>query len=245
MLNALLVALIVLFLSACGGSGNSETTSGDIKAYLIPLYSYPVGSYQSEWERLYQLSTSKRVFVIVNVSNGPGKEKDLNFENAINRLKSKGYKVVGYIKTSYGEKDINQVKSEIDSWLEFYGNKIDGFFLDEVSNTLDKYQYYENISRYVRSKDKLIILNPGTNIPLEFFNLADKIVVFENSKSVFFSFIYHDYRRIDPERVCTIVYDVSSKDEAERIKAKSLENNSHCVYLLQGNSYFVLSQYID
>ncbi|WP_333784172.1 spherulation-specific family 4 protein [Thermocrinis sp.] len=239
------MALIVLFLSACGGSGNSETTSRDIKAYLIPLYSYPVGSYQSEWERLYQLRTSKRVFVIVNVSNGPGEEKDLNFENAINHLKSKGYKVVGYIATSYGEKDINQVKSEIDSWLEFYGNKIDGFFLDEVSNRLDKYQYYENISRYVRSKDKLIILNPGTNTPLEFFNLADKIVVFENSTSAFFSFIYDDYRRTNPERVCTIVYDVASREEAERIKAKSLENNSQCVYLLQGDSYFVLSQYID
>jgi len=29
---------------------------------IIPLYSYPVGQYQSEWEKLYNLNTSNIVY---------------------------------------------------------------------------------------------------------------------------------------------------------------------------------------
>ncbi|WP_448583245.1 spherulation-specific family 4 protein [Thermocrinis sp.] len=245
MLKAFFVGIVILLLGACGGSNTLSDTHKEVKAYLIILYSYPIGQYQQEWEKLYQLNTDKKVFVVVNVSNGPGNEKDQNFENAITTLKSKGYSVLGYINTKYGEKDLNLVKSEADRWLEFYGDKIDGFFIDEVYNTLDRYSYYEQISNYLRSKSKLIVLNPGTNIPLEYFQLADKIVVFENSADEFLRYTYNNYRAVEPERVCTIVYNLTSREEAQRIKTKSLENNSECLYLSEDNTYFKLSPYLE
>lgn len=90
---------------------------------------------------------------------------------------------------SDGEKPIEDVKSDIDTWKSFYGN-IQGIFLDEVSNRIDLLDYYHNISAYIRSEplfgsQALVIINPGGNIPENYTMLADNCVIFEQSYSAF------------------------------------------------------------
>jgi 3-dehydroquinate dehydratase len=240
------LSIFLATLFGCGPSGNNSSvqSSKDNYAYIIPLYSYPVGTYEQEWQRLYNLTTVNDVFVIVNASNGPGGYTDPNFLNAITTLKSKGFKVIGYVWTSYGSRSLEDVKNDMDKWLNFYGSeRIDGFFIDEVG---ENYDYYRDVFQHARSRNKLVILNPGTNINASFFAIADKIAVFESPLKEFENFHYANYTGLDPERVCTIVYE-TPQDKVSYVENKAKQNNSRCLYIHnRGGSelYFYLSPYL-
>ncbi|MFZ8785400.1 spherulation-specific family 4 protein [Thermocrinis sp.] len=242
----LFLSVFLATLFGCGSSGNNSSvqSSKDNYAYIIPLYSYPVGTYEQEWQRLYNLTTVNDVFVIVNVSNGPGGHTDPNFLNAITKLKSRGFKVIGYVLTFYGSRSLEDVKNDMDKWLNFYGSeRIDGFFIDEV---VENYDYYREVFQHARSRNKLVILNPGTNIDASFFAIADKIVVFEDSLTRFENFRYANYTGLDPKRVCTIVFE-TSQDNVSYVENKAKQNNSMCLYIHdRGGSelYFYLSPYL-
>jgi len=242
----LFLSIFLATLFGCGPSGNNSSgqSSKDNYAYIIPLYSYPVGTYQQEWQRLYNLTTVNDVFVIVNVSNGPGVNTDSNFLNAITTLKSRGFKVIGYVWTSYGSRSLGNVKNDMDKWLNFYGSeRIDGFFIDEVA---ENYDYYREVFQHARSRNKLVILNPGTNINANFFAIADKIVVFEDSLTRFENFRYANYAGLDPKRVCTIVYQ-TPQDKVSFVENKAKQNNSKCLYIHDRGGwrlYFYLSPYL-
>jgi hypothetical protein len=191
--------------------------------------------------------------VIINPDNGPGDTTDANYLDAINQLKAKGFYVIGYVYTSCGNRDLDDIKNDINKWLSLYGaDKIDGFFIDEVSNNIKKYSYYNSIYTYSNSKGKLVILNPGTNVNIEFFNISDKIVVFEDSEASFEAFQYNDYSSINSDRVCSIVYSTPS-DKVSFVEDKMLKNNSSCGYIhdkadnwQSGDSaYFYLSPYLQ
>jgi hypothetical protein len=252
MKKAFLITFFI-FLVSCGGSSSNSnnpanSNPNNFTSYIIPLYSYPVGQYQSEWDKLYNLSTSKIVYVIINPNNGPGNAVDANYLDAINKLKAKGFYVIGYVYTSYGKRSLSSVTNDINKWLSLYGtDKIDGFFIDEVSNNVKKYSYYNSIYTYVNSKSKLVILNPGTNVDIKFFNISDKIVVFENSETFFEAFQYNNYSSINSDRVCSIVYNTPD-DKVYLAKDKMLKNNSSCGYIhdKSGNGvYFYLSPYLN
>jgi hypothetical protein len=242
----LFLSIFLATLFGCGPSGNNSSvqSSKDNYAYIIPLYSYPVGTYQQEWQRLYNLTTVNDVFVIVNVSNGPDVNTDSNFLNAITTLKSRGFKVIGYVWTSYGSRSLGNVKNDMDKWLNFYGSeRIDGFFIDEVA---ENYDYYREVFQHARSRNKLVILNPGTNINANFFAIADKIVVFEDSLTRFENFRYANYTGLDPKRVCTIVYQ-TPQDKVSFVENKAKQNNSKCLYIHDRGGwrlYFYLSPYL-
>jgi hypothetical protein len=139
---------------------------------------------------------------------------------------------------------LGNVKNDMNKWLDFYGSeRIDGFFIDEVG---ENYDYYRDISQHARSRNKLIILNPGTNINASFFAIADKIVVFESPLEEFENFQYANYTGLDPERVCTIVYE-TPQDKVSYVENKAKQNNSRCLYIHnRGGSelYFYLSPYL-
>ena len=261
--------MVFVFLVSCGGegglssSGSSVSTDTklsslsvnltDLTSYVIPMYSYPVGQYQSEWEKLYNLSTSKIVYVIINPNNGPGNTTDVNYLDAINKLKAKGFYVIGYVYTSYGKRSLSSVTKDINKWLSLYGtDKIDGFFIDGVSNNIKKYSYYNSIYTYVNSKGKLLLLNPGTNVDLGFFNISDKIVVFESNETDFEAFQYNNYSSMNSDRVCTIVLSTPA-DKVSFVKDKMLKNNSSCGYITDkadnwqsgDSAYYYLSPYLN
>jgi hypothetical protein len=244
-------------LVSCGGYSSNQSNPPssnptDFTSYIIPLYSYPAGQYQSEWDKLYNLSTSKIVYVIINPNNGPGNAVDSNYLDEINKLKAKGFYVVGYVYTNRGNRNLEDVKNDISKWLLLYGaNKIDGFFIDEISNDIQKYNYYRDIHTFANSKSKHVILNPGVNVNIGYFNISDKIIVFENSEANFEAFQYNDYSSINSDRVCSIVYSTPT-DKVSFVKDKMLKNNSSCGYIhnkadnwQSGDSvYFYLSPHL-
>lgn len=218
-------------------------TPPQIKTVALPLYSYPT-TYKEEYENLYQIQTEKQILVILNPSNGAGEKKDQNFVDVITKLKQKGYSVFGYIYSNNALRDINQVKHNIDNYNQFYPD-LDGFFIDEVNNNLSSYDYYREIYHYAKSYNKQIILNPGTTVPQEFYDIADFIVVFERDYN-FLKTRYNFPQKIT-DKDCFLVYGVDSYQEAVETKNYLLNKGANCIYIIDENppTWFKISPYLN
>lgn len=253
-MNKVVFLGMFLFLVGCSVS---DTRLLSATSYIVPLYSYPGDSYYSgEWDKLLSFdSRGKVVDVIVNVDNGPGNSKDQNFDDVISRLFSKGFRVIGYVYSSYANRSIDSVKYDIDNWFEIYGvGRVKGIFIDEVSTRIEDFEYYSNVVSYIKERygsDKVVIFNPGTTVGKEHFGIADKVVVFESPYEVFKDFRYGDYSGVDSDRVCTIVLGISDRTKLEEVKSKAIDNGSSCLYLTsqfddgsRDSAYFVVSGYM-
>ncbi|MCX7738362.1 MAG: hypothetical protein N2Z80_02960 [Hydrogenothermaceae bacterium] len=244
-LKTLLLAFPLIFLlSSCGGSSESQTVPKQTtpKAVLIPLYPHP-NSYREEYEKVLSLNSKVDILLVVNPSNGPGSNKDESFSQVVDKLKEKGFLVFGYIYSSYGKRDISQLRSEMDKYTQFYP-KLDGFFIDEVSNSLSIFGYYSQVYTYGKSLGKRIILNPGTTVPEEFYQVSDMVVIFERDSN----FLLQGYNipsRVS-DRDCLLVYGVDTQEKALYTKDYLLKRGFSCFYIIDENppTWFKLSPYI-
>lgn len=246
------ILIIFSFIFSCGGSGGTQNTNTTTQNYtiLIPLYSYPNGQYASEWEKLlsFKPKPNATVIVVINPNNGQGNQADNVFVEKINQLKSKNFKVLGYIYTNYSNRDLNEVKNDVDKWITLYGN-IDGFFIDEAVN--GKSEYYRQITDYIKSKSQniLTIGNIGTEVTTDYFSIFDKIVIAEMPYQQFLNYsLHYDYSKIEPQNKCVIVYDVKDVNQFENAKNIALKLNSLCMYFTNYSAneiYFKISDYLD
>jgi len=244
------IVFILTSLNSCGsGSSNSDknppSNSYAKNSVLIPLYGYPT-TYSSEYNKLLSLNPSnQQIMVIINPSNGPGGSKDENYSNIIRQIKLKGFKVFGYLRTNYGSRNALSVKEDIDKYMQFYP-EIDGIFFDEVSNDIGKFTYYNQLSNYARSYNKMVILNPGANIPSQYFSIADFIVTFETDIS---QLTENDFNT-DKNKSCFLIYGVKQQQDAYNAINLLKERGIKCLYITDKTPsdydiWFVLSPYID
>ncbi len=202
---------------------------------LIPLYSYDA----TLWDKVINLDAYD-VVAIVNPNSGVGDYVDPFYEEVINQLVENGKTPIGYVYTSYGSRNIDEVKAEIDKWIEYYPN-IKGFFLDEVSSGIEDYSYYEELYIYIKSKgDYLVFLNAGTYPNEAYFSIADNIVIYENNPTYFDKSLCDNF----PEKSSFIIYDADIN-----IMADLMETTS-CAYKyltddVLPNPYDTLPTYID
>ena len=185
-------------------------------------------------------SSSLSFYIVVKPENGPGKETDPFFSDVISELRKSEKIPVGYIYTSWGERSLSEVESEVDRWLKLYP-EISGFFFDEVSVKPDKFSYYREIYRYVKSKgDYKVVLNPGAPPEKELFSLSDLIVIFES-----------DYSNLDnltdsPNREKSACIVTGVPESAWREVLSSLRDKCSFVYVTSGrkpNPYASLPNY--
>jgi len=211
-----MTTVVSILLLGCGGGDNSSESEQDRRAIVIPAYFY-----DSEiWQRVIDAQNEDvDYFVIVNPSNGVGEEKSEHYSSIIEELNRNGKKGIGYIYTSYGNRDLADVKSEIEKWIEYYP-EINGFFFDEVNSSLDKINYYETLFNYVKDKNKNYFV---MYIPLKyekklFEEVADAVVIYENSYKEFENSICSNYKK-----GVIIVYDTTEKQMKDIIS-----NNDEC-----------------
>jgi hypothetical protein len=156
---------------------------------LIPFYRYPRtgGTWDSVFESLVDILQKYHevpVFVIINPSNGPGSIEDVFWRRAIKKLHGAGAVVLGYVYTNYTNRNINEVKTDIDAWRNLYP-EVDGLFLDEMTSDDNQgyRDYYIEITRYAHKKGFYpVVANPGTEVPGNYFvqDTADIIIIWEN-----------------------------------------------------------------
>lgn len=152
---------------------------------LVPAY---FSSSDANWERLVAQAATMpgQLYAIANLNDGPGVEKDYTFSAVLENMHNNNGRILGYVYTSYGNRTIDLVKSDIDKWYQFYPS-IDGIFLDEQPNVPGKEAYYMEIYNYIKGKNSisLVVTNPGVNTTESylFYNgtrIADVICIFDS-----------------------------------------------------------------
>ncbi|MCA9258760.1 MAG: hypothetical protein KDA61_06155 [Planctomycetales bacterium] len=154
---------------------------------VVPAYFYPTNN--GPWDDLADAAGSAPITAIMNPASGPGTQQDANYVTAVNALRAAGGRVIAYVHTSYGARDLATVLQEIDRYDAFY--EIDGIFLDEMANTgpAERLDYYRSIYDYVKGIDPLweVMGNPGTNTLQQYLTwpAADRLVVYEREGSFY------------------------------------------------------------
>jgi Spherulation-specific family 4 len=156
---------------------------------LIPLYIYPNWYDRDKyiWKQVVVAAKKVPITAIVNPNNGPnGAPPNLDYQQGIKDLRQAGVRIVGYVHSNYGKRNLKLVKADIDLYIKHFN--IDGIFVDETASSKDKLDYYRKIYQHIKSQDKSleVIINPGTDLDESYLKkpVADVAVIFENDLQV-------------------------------------------------------------
>ena len=159
---------------------------------LVPAYFYPsFDPAQNYWNDLTAAAAAgARVTAIMNPDNGPGTALNTDYTGAISGFRAAGGKVLGYVYTCYGggtcvsglpsTRSTSDVLDDAQRYADWY--KVDGIFLDEMSNQLTALPFYQTVAQGLRAARPggLIVGNPGTSTPVDYLSVADMLVTLEN-----------------------------------------------------------------
>ena len=231
LLASLVTALLVVFMCWRARSGSATE--------LVPAYFYPSGAGLDCWNRLARDAGSINIEVILNPASGPGTTQDPNYVAVVDKLRTAGGRVFGYVATQYGNRDMTSVKNDINLYMSFYS--ISGIFVDEMANTQERLAYYEKLYEYIKRvrSDLKVIGNPGTPYTLEgYLRAADTLVIFEGSSA-----LYADFRPMvtapwvvnyPRERFAHIVYAAKSATDLIGVLDAAGQTRAGSVFITDG-----------
>ena len=107
LLASLAAALLVVIMCWRPRSGSAIA--------LVPAYFYPSGTGIDCWNRLARDAGSVNIEVILNPASGPGTTQDPNYVAVVDKLRTAGGRVFGYVATGYGNRDMSLVNNDIRS----------------------------------------------------------------------------------------------------------------------------------
>ena len=215
---------------------------------FLPGYFYPTKPF---WDEILSHSSSDIPIVVLNPCGGPldcsyEYKSDLNYLSLIDALIERGINPIGYVYTDYGYRDIDDVKTDIDNWIELYHN-IGGFFIDEVSNMDEDLEYYRDLVAYINLKEEetgkrlIVVLNPGSKPTEDYYDIADFIVIYEHDIS---RYNENSCYSIHSEKSVCIVYGATETDMEKIVR----ESNTDFFYITDDSyslPYDTLPSYFD
>lgn len=146
---------------------------------LFSLYKYP-GSYWDQMISYRNAHPDLPWIAVINPSSGPGSSPSSTFVNYIAKLKAANVIVVGYVPTLYASRSSGDVQSDIAKYWNWY--KIDGVFLDTMSNKPGFEGYYRSMTTYAKSLGmNFVVGNPGADVPSTYVGTVDNIIIWERS----------------------------------------------------------------
>ncbi|KAJ8060759.1 hypothetical protein OCU04_011063 [Sclerotinia nivalis] len=190
---------------------------------LLPLYLYPT---QGAWNWVTNAIAaypSLPFTIIVNPNSGPGVVNEYPGAEYIagitNLTKYDNVKLLGYVDTRYMAKSTENVDQEVETykyWSTYTKSNIvvDGIFFDDAVNewTSTSSSYMSSIAATAHAMNLTVTFNPGTKADSEFFTIADKIVMIEDSYSAYSSGRGDSLKAIatsQEEKSSVILYDFS------------------------------------
>ena len=173
-----LTAALLLGFSAV----SSPVHAGLCQGLSIPAYFYP----GTLWTKA-TAAAARTSIMIMNPNSGVGAAIDQNYVAAVKTAQAAGIKILGYVATNYADPKLKQTAiNQINLYKQWY--KVDGIFLDEVSDLAQNVPYYQNLAKVIRQgSGNFVMLNPGT-IPAEgYVKLADNTIIFEDTYAKYLS----------------------------------------------------------
>ncbi|GAA6034030.1 hypothetical protein JCM8097_000657 [Rhodosporidiobolus ruineniae] len=178
----------------------------DATKILVPLYSYS----ESCWPELQQAAAtnpSASFIGIINPDSGPGSsdvEDPSLYCIPVLRQNIPNLSLVGYVRTTYGARDPNEVAKDVQTYKTWAGltvsaggvsgsGKLDGIFFDETPTFTDstakfsQYTWYSQITRTAFGKTGVstIVFNPGTYANPRLYSYGDFVVSYEDAWAKF------------------------------------------------------------
>jgi len=159
---------------------------------MVPLYVYPGAA----WDALIAAASKVKIVAIINPNSGPISTVDSTYATYMTKLKNAGVEMVGYVYTSYGVRDVNAVKADIDTYVSKYP-LVTGIFLDEAANEASKIPFYTQVYNHIMSKPgyKHTILNPGVQPDQGYLAISTNIMAYENYASSLSSASYSSWMK--------------------------------------------------
>ncbi|TGO85979.1 hypothetical protein BPOR_0347g00110, partial [Botrytis porri] len=160
---------------------------------LLPLYMYPYNS--TSWSTLTTsiVANPELKFHVIVAPNLEFTDPDVNYVAGLTNLSSySNVLTLGYVYTSYGDRDVLEIEAEIDKYVGWNSPTqlpIGGIFFDESPSNNLTFPYMSTLTTYAKTslgagKD-YIYLNPGVAVDASFYTLADSINIFEESYANF------------------------------------------------------------
>lgn len=186
------------------------------KRLIIPAYApYP----DESWEVIFP-HASEIAYVILNVDSGVGVGTDPVYVDMAERLARAGVACLGYVPSTYGQRSLDGVKTEIRQWFERY--KVAGIFCDEMDSKASSLPYYKRIKSACGTS--ILVANPGTVPDAAYRDLDAIIVTAETAQETYLRNTYDQTF----DRVCHMVFSVT---DPARVIAKINANNPELFYL--------------
>ncbi len=194
-MKAILFSLLAIFLLATAAPVHAT-------GLILPIY----GNTTAQFNAAIEAAKVVPVIAVINPDDGPGWRKDNFIAGKVAALKAAGAKIAGYIATEYTSLSLSDAKAAMDSYIKWYG--VNGFFLDEMSDSPGKVNYYRSIKGYAAGKGRSIVGNPGTKAPAALANVTDVVINYEDPYSRGFGgFVQPSWAAAVPATRCgAIVY---------------------------------------
>jgi hypothetical protein len=227
----------------------TNSRSSRATTVLVPAYFYPTDDGAKAWERLCQAARSIQVQAVINPASGPGTTADPNYAAIVEKFRAAGGKVLGYVHTSYGDREIGLVQSDIKNYLDMY--HVDGFFIDEMRGDPLGVHYYSSLYNFIKRQNQAleVVGNPGI-VPNEAYvkqKTADRLVIFEGGAADFQDHLPARWvRQYRPDRFVHIVYDARTAEQMLRVLDRNAGLHAAAVFISDGagsNPYDRLPSY--
>ncbi|KAK0386715.1 hypothetical protein NLU13_6550 [Sarocladium strictum] len=159
---------------------------------VVPLYMYPV---EGAWDPLFEAARAhpEVAFVaIANPNSGPGKDAlpDASYLAALREMSGiDNIRCLGY-----GSRALDTVNQDVDVYRLWntspdHAIRVDGIFFDEAPSDPQNVEYMRQASSHVHEtwqselhRPGEVMLNPGVVVDREYYDLAEHVVVFEQSE---------------------------------------------------------------
>ena len=155
----------------------------------LPLYSWPI---DGNWDEVYTAlknNPTTQFNIIINPSSGPGEyPPNSDYTGGVAKLNSySNCHVYGYLRVGFTDRSLSDVSDDAHNYAQWQSHKnedihLDGIFVDEAPDSLDKLDYMKNVHDSIHSafpNGIKIWTNPGATIPHEFYEYADTVTAFE------------------------------------------------------------------
>ena len=211
---------------------------------LVPAYFYPSPDPAlSFWDELTAASAAgAQITAIINPANGVGAAQNADYVNAISSFKDAGGKVLGYAYTCYGgtrctpglpaAKSVADVVTEAAQYASWY--RVDGLFLDEMSNQASDLPYYTDLAATLRAQHPgwQLVGNPGTATPAAYLNVADTLVTFERGTGSYLGAATEPWMTTaDPSRQAHLHYNVADASQMRTLVSEAVARRAGYLYI--------------
>ena len=152
---------------------------------------------------------------------------------AINKAKSTGIRVLGYVHTSYGTRSQTDVKSDIDKYKAWYN--VSDIFLDEASGQTADLSYYQHLADYIHTTaGAIVMLNFGIYPDESYMNIGDIANVFENTYSAYPTAQIPSWAfKYPPTKFSHLIYG-SNRSAMTHVLALAQQRNVGYIYVTDG-----------